>query len=881
MPFAAERKVGASWFLGNDKMNPKIVILSLFTMLGGCCWGKEPAPTPIADPGKLMRAHGTVSTVPATDWKYGVLTGNGNMGAVLDGQPQHDVLIGDQCKLWLPKGSREIDFPAAAFLPEMRAILAEGSKKGYSDGQGLFLKKAAAWGRDVTRAVYTDPFHPGYFLNIDQPQAGPITDYARVENFSTGEVWVQWHSPDGDFKRKVFVSRPDNTIVTKTSGPVGKVSLSLTLEPVTNPLIASTSTFSDGWIMTHNVYVKGKGGFDTVFRILNDGGTQTSDGKSVAVTNANSVTVLSRIVAWRTPFLGTEAWENNPANSDFAGAPHLVKRDTIQVAGKDYDPKWMDEIKSDLASIPSDYDALFAPHAADSGRLYNRVSIDLGGSPEERAMTSEALLSKAYKEAKLSPALLERMYDAGRYVFMSAAGRQTPPNLFGIWTGTWSPAWSGDYTTDTNLECDTELAYSANLADCMDGYFYLWDSYVPDFRHNAETMYGCRGILVGTRASNNGLDQDWSSHFGGNMWTTGGCWIAHWYYDYYQYTGDKTFLRNEAIPFMKQCALFFEDFLKPTEDASGHYVFRPSYSPENGSGDNSAEDIEMTHELLTNLIAGCETLHIEADGVARWKEMLTKMHPLMINAQGQLKEWSDPDHPDHNAHRHLMHLYSAFESQQFSEEENPKMWAAERVALINRVTATTEQATHGYMQTGLAAASLGMGDIAFRRIELMVTGSLQTPPEKRANGPIKSSIYPNMVDAHNPGPGLLCDDGNGATPEIVDRMFIQSKIGTLFLLPAVPKTLPRGKLCGTCARGQITVNELEWDMAAGRCQATITSAVDQSVKLMMGRDLQVKSISVDGTTATVATEGVSKFGTELNLVANKPTVLAINLTPVQ
>ena len=183
------------------------------------------------------------------------------------------------------------------------------------------------------------------------------------------------------------------------------------------------------------------------------------------------------------------------------------------------------------------------------------------------------------------------------------------------------------------------------------------------------------------------------------------------------------------------------------------------------------------------------------------------------------------------------------------------------------------------MHTGLAAASLGMGDLAFRRVELLVTGSPKDPPDKRATGPSKTSIYPSMVDAHNPGPGLLCDDGNGATPEIVDRMFIQSKIGTLYLLPAVPKALSKGKLCGTCARGQITVDELDWDMIAGMCTATITPGTDQRVKLVMGRDLQVKSISIDGAASAVTSEGISKYGTEIDLIKNKPAHLLIRMSP--
>ena len=203
----------------------------------------------------------------------------------------------------------------------------------------------------------------------------------------------------------------------------------------------------------------------------------------------------------------------------------------------------------------------------------------------------------------------------------------------------------------------------------------------PTSSATRKALYGCRGILTGSRASNNGLALHWDGGWPGNLWTPGAPWIAHWYYDYYQYTGDKTFLRDRAIPWMEQCALFYEDFLKGTEDATGHYTFRPSFSAENGWGDNASQDIEIAHELLTNLIAGCETLGIKQDEVTRWKAMLAKLPPLLINDQGQLKEWSNPTQGEKNNHRHLMHLYGAFESGQFSEEADPKLFAAARVAL--------------------------------------------------------------------------------------------------------------------------------------------------------------------------------------------------------
>jgi trehalose/maltose hydrolase-like predicted phosphorylase len=45
------------------------------------------------------------------------------------------------------------------------------------------------------------------------------------------------------------------------------------------------------------------------------------------------------------------------------------------------------------------------------------------------------------------------------------------------------------------------------------------------------------------------------------FWTAGAGWVSQFFYEYYLYTGDKDFLAKRALPFMKEAALFYEDFL--------------------------------------------------------------------------------------------------------------------------------------------------------------------------------------------------------------------------------------------------------------------------------------------------------------------------------
>ena len=104
--------------------------------------------TPVADSAALMPKHGTVSLYPAKQWEDSLATGNGRMGALLAGDPWHETLIVDHCKMWLPLGSREVLPDVGKYLSQMRRIIAE---KGYGPYQDFFEAKAKqqGWGGKI------------------------------------------------------------------------------------------------------------------------------------------------------------------------------------------------------------------------------------------------------------------------------------------------------------------------------------------------------------------------------------------------------------------------------------------------------------------------------------------------------------------------------------------------------------------------------------------------------------------------------------------------------------------------------------------------------------------------------------------------------------
>ena len=113
--------------------------------------------------------HGVRSVTPAKRWEDAFVTGNGRMGAMLFGGPSNETFVANHCRLFLPLGNREIVPDLAQHVPELRRIIRD---KGYGEAMRFFLGKAKEQG--YPGLTWTDPFHPGLFINIRQPADGPV-----------------------------------------------------------------------------------------------------------------------------------------------------------------------------------------------------------------------------------------------------------------------------------------------------------------------------------------------------------------------------------------------------------------------------------------------------------------------------------------------------------------------------------------------------------------------------------------------------------------------------------------------------------------------------------------------------------------------------------
>ena len=102
----------------------------------------------------------------------------------------------------------------------------------------------------------------------------------------------------------------------------GPLTCRLDFRPVAHAAIAEETTVGPEWVVSHNTYRNGKGGYDWVARVTVRGGEVKADGRTIGVTGADEALVLLRIVPWKIPVPASagEAWAYSPENPDFSAA---------------------------------------------------------------------------------------------------------------------------------------------------------------------------------------------------------------------------------------------------------------------------------------------------------------------------------------------------------------------------------------------------------------------------------------------------------------------------------------------------------------------------------------------------------------------------------
>lgn len=735
---------------------------------------------PASGPKKLkVPERGFISSEYAHTWEEGLISGNGTIGINIMSHPLDETIIFSHERLFLPKGAPTVPPDNSHMLFEVRSLI----------DRGLY-KQATELAFDLSGQdgfMYPDPFVPAFDLNISMEHEGKIRNYMRSVDFQTGVATVHWEDDRGVFERKMFVSRADGLAVLQISGPGNEIDCELSINPrkPSDKLDIQTISRSYQIFETHisDIQKKVENGtitYSNTFTRAYPGSIHRLEGVAKIIYNDGQV-------------------KENRESITISDAGNVLIMIDLDVL---YDPDKSkeEEMKRAMSGLPPDFSELLKRHASIHGEMFKRMKLDLGGGKDHELTTEELIAKSSYENMNM--ALLEKEFDAARYNIISCIG-ELPPTLQGVWGGTYVPGWASDFTHNGNVPSAIASLLMGNMPELMLAYTSYMESVVPYMEINAKHIFNSRGIILPSRSTTNAYNNALARGFAGGFWVAGAAWAAHFFYDYYLYTGDREFLTEHALPFMEKAALFFEDYLY--EGPDGKYIFSPTQSPENTPGNtnsqgtyNATMDVAAAKELLTNIISASRELGVNQDKISMWEEMIEKMPPYMINEDGIIKEWLTPKLENNDDHRHSSQLYPLYDGMPDEIAEDPLLQEAFKKSIIYKLDKHWRGNRSGFMSFGLvqlgqAATSLGEGEIAYECIRHLVNRFWLN----------------NLASMHNHR-SLFNMDISGGMPAVIIKMLVASEPGKISLLPALPIRWTEGAIEGVLCRGQVELQHLQW-----------------------------------------------------------------------
>ena len=754
---------------------------------------------------------GIVNWIPAPSWEQTSLLGNGQMGAAVFGDPHNETIILTHSAIYLPVTYPFNPINQAARLSDIQKLIAEGNGE-----QAALIPVEISKQDGYPGLIWNDPFIPAFDLTV-KTTAGNIEKYQRSVNFETGESVVTWQQNGETYQRRQFISRSDSFMVLQITGTKPfKATFGLKQRPVNwdqwnyiNENIKFTSIKADNnHLYYHCEFVKQWN--PNIIGYIGDGYVKYTDGEvhsennQIQVENANNIIFLLKVEPYY--------FNQQPAKSYL----NLI----FSKAGQNYDSLLQAHIKV---------------HAA----LFNRVKFNLNGNPSDKTLFGEVMMQQAKERIGLE--FIEKQFYAARYNILSATGKM-PPNLQGIWSNSWTPPWSSNFTHDGNLPVAISSFLSSNMPELMHSYFNYHHSLLPYYRENAKKLYNCRGIMVPAHSSSHGrslhFDKTWCLTF----WYGGAAWVSHFYFDYWLYTNDLGFLKNKAYPFMKENALFYEDFLKT--ERNGKFVFNPSYSPENNPGNNISQatinatmDIALAKELFRNLIAAGELLGENKEQLSKWNMMLSKMPAYETDTDGAFREWLWPGYTENHQHRHLSQLYGMYDRIDPEINNNPVLWQGVKKTLNERMKVRVQDGggimVFGLVQLAWVAQNVGDATMSQEIINW-----------------ISSQYWSNSLATYHDPNGLFNMDLSGGFQSVIIKALLYSDTRYLHVFPAKPALWKSGSISGILARNQLKINNLEWD--ENHIILELYSDIDQNITLEFPSDIvKVTQVLGNGTVSKI------------------------------